>query len=183
MTAYTASSSEWRLAFGISDVRTVGSGSYLLDGYYEGELPRILPCPAARLQERRRDLLGVLTEPEAGFTVVAYALTTANAVPTHTLARVRAYAAYQGWRVHAETLWDGCGMTHPLERTDWQKAERLVASGFAHGIVTLDQSAVSTNTCEYLEVLDRLQERCAFLAHVPHEWRRPANPPRPPVQR
>jgi hypothetical protein len=122
-------------------------------------------------------LLAALSEPEEGFAVVAYALTTVDHIPENTLGRVRAYAIDQGWRLHAESVWDGCGMTHPQDRPGWRQVERLVISGFVQGIVTLDQGAVSTNTREYEEVLIRLESRRAFIAHVPHDWR-----PRVPVR-
>lgn len=147
---------------------------FLLDGYRDYEPPPRVRHPSERLRERRRDLIDALTEPEDGFIVVAYALTTTQTKPDHTLARVQAYADFRGWRAYSQVLWDGCGMSHPLERTDWLRAERLVAGGFAHGIVTLDQSAVTASTREYSEVLDRLRDCMAFLAHVPDEWQQPA---------
>lgn len=153
-------------------------GEYPLcpDWWPQEAAPRIRGNQTARMSERRRDLLAALSEPENGFKVVAYALTTVHHVPTNTLGRVRAYAAHKGWRVHSEPLWDGCGMTRPLERTEWQRAERLVAGGYVHGILTLDQSAVSTDNGEYEEVLNRLESRPAFIAHVPPEWRPSVSP-------
>ncbi|MET7621283.1 hypothetical protein [Streptomyces sp. NPDC005408] len=126
--------------------------------------------PSARQSQRLRDLSVGALEPTGGFTVVVYALTTYDHVPTNTLNHVRAYASSQGWRVHRESLWDGSGLPHPLERTSWQRALELVAGGFVQGIVTLTRSAVSTSDGEYEESLDLLATYRSFLAHVPCDW-------------
>ncbi|MER5769829.1 hypothetical protein [Streptomyces sp. NPDC001985] len=124
----------------------------------------------AHLAARREQLLSGLTEPANGFLVAVYALTTSDRAPARTLERVTAYAVHRGWRVHAEVLWDGCGMTEPLGRAGWRRAEELVVGGFVQGVVTAGQSAVSTAAGEYEQVLDRLGSRRTFLAHVPLGW-------------
>ncbi|WP_190124931.1 hypothetical protein [Streptomyces inusitatus] len=128
-------------------------------------------APEERFFALREQLLKALIEPPKGFPVVVYALTISNdRVPSDTFARARSYALHRGWQVRSEMLWDGCGMTEPLERPEWRRVEALIAGGFVQGVVTVGQSAVSTSALEYEQVLERLASRRAFIAHVPVRW-------------
>ncbi|MET9105652.1 recombinase family protein [Streptomyces zhihengii] len=128
-----------------------------------------------QLHARRRDMLATLNPPTCGFRVVPYALTVHPVAPSATLQRVRAYAAFRGWRVVRDGLWDNGGMDRPDARDGWMEALSLVRNGVADGIVTFDAAAVSALPSEYAAVLDELQNRAGFLAHVPPNWKEGAD--------
>ncbi|GHF38865.1 hypothetical protein GCM10010218_20140 [Streptomyces mashuensis] len=124
--------------------------------------------PSTRLAALRRTVFEDAIQGHNGTVKVAlYALTTLRADPDPAFDAARTYAEGQRWSVLDDVFWDNHGMTDPAERPGWQAVRKLIAGGFARGIVTVSRSAVSTADREYERELEWLHERRAFLAHVP----------------
>lgn len=109
---------------------------------------------SSRLSALRRSVYEAAMAGRRGtVTVVLYALTAVGENPDAALARAKAYADEMRWRV-AEVFFDDCGVADPAGRTGWRRTLDAIAGGFAHGIVTVDHSAVSTSDGTYEQVLE-----------------------------
>ncbi|MGW0764461.1 hypothetical protein [Streptomyces sp. NPDC002676] len=100
--------------------------------------------------------------------IIAYGLRSAGGQIDHTLASVRRLIEEQGYDVVHE-LTDVHAPHAPLTRRGWEKARRLVSTGFADGIAVLNREAISVDDNEYEEELRWLGERPALLLLVIHE--------------
>jgi hypothetical protein len=142
----------------------------------DGPAQRVPANQGARLDALRRTVYeeAMANREKGAVSVVLYALTTVGKNPDEALSRAKAYADQMGWRT-ANVLFDDCGMTAPATRDGWRKAIDHVAGGYAHGILTVNRSAVGASDSEYEQVLQWLRLRVVFLAHVPQQWR-PSEP-------
>lgn len=127
------------------------------------------PAPRSNwLAARRRTLFedAIKACGTRGVKVVAYELTTIYESPEPAFDAIRAYVRAQEWAL-AGMCTDREGMTVPAVRDGWLEARKLVAGGFATGIVTVSRSAISTADKEYEGELEWLAARDAFLVHLP----------------
>lgn len=124
---------------------------------------------------QREQLAGALARRRGPVKVVLYAMASSESAVSDRLERTRAYALSQGWKI-AGAFSDDPDVEAPEGLPGWAEASSAVTRGFANGILTLDRSSLSIADDDVYEtVLDWLNERGSFLAHVPTEWR-PSGP-------
>ncbi|SHL18662.1 serine integrase family protein [Actinacidiphila paucisporea] len=124
---------------------------------------------------QREQLAGVLARRRGPVKVVLYTMASSESAISDRLEHARAYALSQGWQI-AGAFSDDPDAEAPEGMPGWAKASSAVTRGFANGILTLDRSSLSiTDDDVYETVLDWLNQRGSFLAHVPSEWR-PSGP-------
>ncbi|MFD7014017.1 hypothetical protein [Streptomyces sp. NPDC059928] len=125
------------------------------------------PDNSGRLAAMRRWIMSEAIESRGGkpVTVDLYAL---GVDPVATHLRTRTYAAKMGWR-DGVTFDDPYATSDPMQRPGWSKLCQRLSGGYAHGVVVVGQSDITTDIDEYEMTLHWMQHHCVFVDFVlPH---------------